>query len=327
MKKLKWLSLFFLIFLIFLPKIGFSQENPIIQDTGYPIPPYIKRGLTIYYNVSGYVTKQGRKEYATFEKIIIVQAIEGQNVIGTIYSMNPTSQMLTTETKILGHGGFGLFYVHPEYAKKMQGKEYFGYKFPSPGIISYKKNNAEGSIQYDPKSGLFLGLKVNSFTTESVEVYKGYEYTTLPNLPVSFPNSARRNYTYSIYNIMQGMNMPFGTISVSPVWFGKKTAKFKLTTSTNEGISSTKELYGTTLIGPCYIHPSILKDEYNILNLKQKDLKFYIQGENQYGKIAHLIINGTEYYTTHIDPYTGLIQYQDQYIIGMNSIVRVVLNQ
>lgn len=326
MRHIKTISLLLLL-IFFFPTLSFAQGNQFLKDTGFPVPSYVKRGLVIYYDSSGEVTSQGKTDYVTFQKIIIVQKVEGQKVIGTIYSINPTSQMISTETKILGQGGSGIFYIHPDLAKKMQGKEELGFRFETPGIIKYTREGEEGAIEYDPKSGLFLGMKAANATTKSVEVYKGYEYINLPPLPNEFPPSAKEYHSYTVYTILQGLNTPFSTISISPISFGKQIALFKLTTNTNTGINSTKEIYGTTLMGPHYINPQVLKDGYTILKLKNRNLTFYVQGEDQYGKITHFVVDGMEYYTTHIDPQTGLVMYQDQMIYGTNSIIRLVLSQ
>ncbi len=324
--KIKNKLLILFLFVIFLNGIGYAQDNFFISNTNFPVPPYIKRGLVIYYNSAGYVVREGKRRYVSFEKIMVIQKIEGQKVIGIMYSLNPSSSLLTIESKILGQGGSGTFYVHPEYAKKMKGKETFGYKFVTDGKIEYRTENTSGEIAYDPKSGVFLSLKVVTNNSEAIDIYKGYEYVNLPPLPNDFPQVARNSYTYTMSSIVQGMGtMPVGSISISPISFGKQIAKFRLTTTQTQGLTSTQEVFGTTLLGPHYIHPDILKGDITILKLTKKDFNYYIQGEGGQ-MIAHLIIDGTEYSTTYVDPQTGIVLAQDQQM-GDIGILRFILNQ
>ncbi len=321
---------FLVLLLILFSMVAQAGEETIITNTGFPVPPYVKRGLVVYYDAGGYVVQQGKADYVTFQKIILVQAVEGDSVIGTVYTINPNTHIFSVDTKLLGKGGSGIFYIHPEYAKKMVGKKEMGCDFKSPGIIEYNREKISGTIEYDVKSGLFLGAKVKGDNTESVETYKGYEYVNLPELPSSFPGVVKGNYSYSVYTIFQNLNTPFGTITISPVSFGKKTAIFNMTTSVYGGMSSTKKVYGTTLIGPHYIHPSMVKEDGIFFSLKNYDMKYYIQGADQYGKLAYFVADGTKLSETHVDPNTGLILLNDQFVsgmIGVNGIIRSVLNQ
>ncbi len=319
--------LVFVLFLLFLTGIGHGQNNFTMPNTGFPVPPYVKRGLVLYYDSSGYVTNQGKRSYVTFEKIMIIQKVEDQKVIGTTYSLNSQSNMVMASSEILGQGGFGTFYIHPEYAKKMKGKEKFGYKFIDEGAIGYKTENATGKISYDPKSGIFLSMEIVTNDSEAVDIYKGYEYIKLPPLPDNFPQVAKNSYLYNMSSAVQGMGaIPLGSITISPVSFGKQIAKFRLTTTQTQGLSTTKEIYGTTLLGPHYIHPSILKDGTVIFKLTKKDFNYYIQGGTGYEMVAHLVINGIEYNTSYINPQTGIVFTQDQLVGGM-GIIRLALNQ
>ncbi len=247
---------------------GFGKFIPELPISGKPFSPpvFIKRGFVAIYDSSYKRVQGGRESVSTSMSVFLVTYADAKRVVGQLIII-PNITGLISAYDFEEQGRMGSFFMNPEFLVFLKKKPYTWVEI-SGNTVHFKTNNSDSVITYNSKGLMVNGSITRSFfggIERSVILLKWNGYVELPPLPQKFPQTVAMDHYYTISTILTSwtgapQENVIGQVHIVPGESIGQVMKFRQTFQGNTSMNfpETKELIGSTLRGPFYIHPDYL---------------------------------------------------------------------
>ena len=292
------------------------------------IPDWVKKGLVVVYyseggSGTGLGTTQGSAVSGSGYRVFIVLSKTANEVYGmdiTLLSSPVSGTFFASRIAKLGEANRGgLFFVDP----KDMNRRVLRKEAPTncvihgnPGTFALECSTGQSTsktmIIYDQKTGLVKeftmmeidqGIRGRSSTVAKGKYMKHF-YIKLPDVR-NLPQEALKSRTYRMIDNMMGF--PLGSVYINFTGAKNGVAHYQINMS---GAPVSMKTIGLTLIGPHYIHPSLLKQNV-ILNIPEINFQIAKGGMGYKGGVViQFIWNGNVVLQQEYDPNTGLKLYE-----------------
>ena len=313
------------------PQVGLPGPLNLPAISGNFKPPdWLKRGLVVYYRISGSSKLGNRASAFSGINVFIVWEVSNNKIVGDWISLLSDSMLVQSGLKELSRSSDSIFHVNPNYAEALlrstgnlrsSGVTIQG----GPGNIYIKMTGQKGYqniyIKYDLKTGIILSLQQVTPDSSIFMEYAGYEYVNLPPPSNTFPPAVQGGtHNWVLSTSYMGMEMQFGELTISQGCVQGRIAHFrgKYDLYTTQGVQN-QQFIGVPDIGPHYVNPSLLNDDV-IFDLKQMGLRLVVVGRDYNDVTLELQYRMMPLIRSVVDPRTGLITYMEQFVSNMGSI-------